>query len=196
MSVSPVLHILVGSLVALVVGAAGATVGLRTDPLNEGTNAEPVAANRTRPLRIHPMPLTILVIGVAAGSALGLYVRTNDFLGPSPRRLALKWAGTGLSPKDIETRIFYTLYAPPVAPKAEAETAQPASPSPAFAGGLFAVPLEDCQLLEGKQGSELGDRLKALGKPLASEVAKCQGSMACFEVIRDLVCAKDKSQSQ
>ena len=115
LSVSPVLHIIVGSIIALVAAAVGSLIGLRRE--SEDSAQPPgsdmrssVVPSPKNILPITPLPLTILVIGLVIGSSVGIYARTNGFFGPNPQRFARQWAGTGLDEKEIQKRLFNHLY--------------------------------------------------------------------------------------
>ena len=111
LSVSPTLHIIVGSIIALVAGVVGSLAGVRNIPSDETSESVPIEhKKRFRPPSVDPMPLTALVVGLAIGAAVGVYARTNDLLGPNPEKFARKWAGTGLEAKEIQSRLFNTLY--------------------------------------------------------------------------------------
>jgi hypothetical protein len=59
-----------------------------------------------------------------------------------------------------------------------------------FSAGLYAITVEDCQLLRLKHGDELRTRLKALGdKRVTNLVEKCKDD-DCLEAIKELLCTK------
>lgn len=244
LSVSPVLYIILGSIIALVAGAIGALVGL---DLESRDKAESGSDDEHNPLRsrknaipINPLPLTMLVIGLGIGSCIGIYARTNDLFGPDPQKFARKWAGTGLDEKKIQQRLFDQLYPPkeitedsesigktptqsgpstdtteqnsntnsqsanseptkalggknniPKAkPSAPHQRSQESPIAKQFSAGLYALTVEDCQLLRLKHGDELRTRLKALGNRRITNLAeKCKDD-DCLEAIKELLCTK------
>ena len=244
LSVSSVLYIILGSIITLVAGAVGALVGLGQgvgDKVESSSDDKPkLVPSRKSVILINLLPLTMLVIGLGIGSAVGIYARANDLFGPDPQKFARKWAGTGLDEKKIQRRLFDNLYPPkeimedsenvaetsaqsgastdtseqksdtnnqsassPVPPQVLGEnknntsTAKPsASPqkreeSPIakqFSAGLYAVTVEDCQMLRLKHGEELRTRLKALGDKRIIDLAdKCKDD-SCLEVLKESIC--------
>lgn len=114
LSVSPVLYIILGSVIALVAGAVGALVGLHQDygVKNESgsDNQSKLLNSRKKAISISPLPLAMLMLGIGIGACAGIYARTNDLFGPNPQRFAQKWSGTGLDEKSIQQRLFDQLY--------------------------------------------------------------------------------------
>jgi hypothetical protein len=118
LSVSPVLHIIVASVMALVMGIVGALAGLNTNPKPERNDSEdnkPEISTREKLVKISPFPMTALIAGLAIGACLGVYTRTNELLGANPQRLVQKWNGVnGLDDASIKRRLFDQLYPPTV----------------------------------------------------------------------------------
>ena len=110
LSVSPVLHIIVGSVIAVAAGAVGSLAGLDAKSKGEPDRDQDVPLDNRRNIQLDPLPLALLVVGLAIGAPLGIYVRTNDLLGPKPERFAQKWSGTELNEDEIQKRLFDTLY--------------------------------------------------------------------------------------
>jgi len=201
MSASPVLHLVVSSIIALVGAVVGALAGIHAEsavsnqkdtpepPITgNGSHAPDSPKSRLRPLNVNPMPLGVLVVGILVGSCVGVYVRTNDWLGPDPQRLALRWSGGGLTEAQIRMRLFDQLY-----PAFEAHQALLGhTDSPVVNSHLpvlFGLSIEECQLLQGKRGAELRDNLKLLSNPdLATITARCNEDEDCLEAIRRVVC--------
>lgn len=112
LSVSPVLHIIVASVMALVMGIVGALAGLDTNPgkENDGQSNE---IRISKPVKISPFPMTALIAGLVVGACFGIYARTNELLGANPQRLVQKWNGvSGLDDNSIKRRLFDQLYPP------------------------------------------------------------------------------------
>lgn len=140
-SLSPVLQVVVGSVIASVAALVGVVSGVSLIPKPE-QNESDSSGNVTREsrstlrhslrygaLQVDALPLGIVVAGLWVGSSFGIYARTNDWLGPNPHRIASKWATSGLSEADIQKQVFNQLY-PPVA--TEPAKDRPA-PNPALA---------------------------------------------------------------
>ena len=126
LSVSPVIQIILTSLIAIIVTLSGALAGISaTQPGNDPQ--EDNKKRRSLSSALDPLPIMCLVMGLAAGSSLGVYARTNDWLGAAskPQKpFAEEWSDTGLSKEEITKRVFYSLY-----PELQ-ETKPPAAPSP------------------------------------------------------------------
>ena len=135
LSLSPVLHIVVASIMAVVVGCVSALAGIdfvesrQKDPGNKepqvGETAPGVARHR---IKVSPFPVAVMMVGLVGGSCLGILVRSNELLSASPDRLARRWAGAGLTEEQIRKRLFDQLY-PPDRSSAEAEKPQDDIPS-------------------------------------------------------------------
>jgi hypothetical protein len=214
MSVSPVLHIVVSSVIALVVGATSALAGTEVSDHVTSASDETAICKTTeftdtpaapkepgkeatffssRRVRIDPTPLAFLIASLIVGSAIGVYARTNDLFGPNPKRIAQKWRGTGLEERDIERRIFDTAYPPAFSQQVENGQIKTSASEAQVGGVLYGVSVSDCQWLQGKHGDELGDRLKSLNNSfLNTEGNKCGGQETCLEVLRDVACQQAK----
>lgn len=200
-SVSAVLHVVVGAIITLVAGVVGALAGLRTEspvttqnncaetPLPDGSSLPESPKSLGKSLSIDPMPLGLLIGGILVGSCAGIYTRTNDWLGPSPHRLAVQWSGSGLAEKDIQRRLFDRLYPPIAAAKPVPDPSAESANDLHSLGVLYGLRSSDCQALQGKRGGELRDKLNLLGRqPVTTIVAKCQEDEVCLDAIREVLC--------
>jgi len=109
LSVSPVIYIVITSLIAFIVSVTSALAGLK---LNEAENHSSDQPNHKHKLQveINPLPMTLMIVGLAVGASLGIYARTNNWLGPRPANFAARWKDTELSNKEISRRLFDELY--------------------------------------------------------------------------------------
>lgn len=119
LSISPVIQTVLASLVAVVVSLSSALAGLRpsepeVDDSQETGSAKDTGHRRRRrfPILLDPLPVMTMVIGLAFGTAVGIYARTNDLLGSRNNLLVEEWKDTGLTAKEITTRVFDSLYPP------------------------------------------------------------------------------------
>ncbi len=92
LSLSPVLHIIVGSLITLVVSIAGILVGIEFKHENltsKSENSPPLAsiAQIRKGAKISLAPLAIMIVGLAVGSAVGICARTNEWFGVNPDKI-------------------------------------------------------------------------------------------------------------
>ncbi|HWS87219.1 MAG TPA: hypothetical protein VN282_09660 [Pyrinomonadaceae bacterium] len=150
LSVSPVIQTILTSLVAVVVSITSALAGLHAGGQADGEEgpaaageSEPRGAksHKSLPVAFDPVPVALMVIGLACGASVGVYARTNDWLGARGKSFAEEWSETGLPPQEITRRVFDTLYPPSPAPGrgAEVTAEEPKQPPPpqqqAAAGG-------------------------------------------------------------
>lgn len=115
LSVSPVVSIVITS----VAGAAAAVIATKSGL--EGRSSKIIAPDE-RQISISssntdPRPLAALVIGLALGSIVGIWVRTHDWLGVDTSMKFKEWTITGLKEDDIARRLFANEY--PYTPYAE-----------------------------------------------------------------------------
>jgi hypothetical protein len=128
-SLSPVLHILVTSILTAAVTAVTAMAGLdglAADSKATATGQESVATSSgpqapsalVAPHRhisrrlITLVPLTVLLFGMVCGASFGTYARSHDWFGADPQSLIRKWRVTKLSDDEIAKRLFDQLYPP------------------------------------------------------------------------------------
>lgn len=217
MSVSPVLHIVVASIVACVAAVVSGLAGVKalSGVVNDSrsaddgkqTGAQTLSAQndrtgmlvpaRARSTVVDARPIGLLLLGIGAGSCFGIYARTNEWLGPDLNHVTSRWSKTGLSQAAIAQRVFERAYplqtsftdSRPQKPGATENVVEGPKLSPQTAG-LFAFPVDDCQLLQGQTGRELADRLKVINqKEVSVLVSKCQADEPCLEAVRYAICA-------
>src|SRR5947209_2819525 len=89
LSVSPTIANTVAAVLALIVTITGVVSGVKA--------AEQPARASKFPISVDVVPVSFLVIGLAVGSSMGVYARSNDLLGPDLTLFTRKWATrTGL----------------------------------------------------------------------------------------------------
>jgi hypothetical protein len=140
LSASPVIQTILASLVAIVVSVTSALAGLHPsdaetdaeheDPPKEGEDARRKKVKKKLPAMLNPLPVMFMVIGLAGGASVGVYARANDWLGARTNSLVEEWKDTGLSAKEITTRVFDSLYPPPMPTGVETQEPAVAAPSP------------------------------------------------------------------
>lgn len=201
LSVSPVLQVIVASIIALAVAATSALAGLK--PESDTTASSGAEGKGSSPrfvpsgLRVSLLPLTLLIVGIATGASAGIFTRTNNLLGLMPEISSKRWSGTGIEKKELEKRMFEVVYAPSEESKTAAaedkgkNTEKPreqARGSSQFVAGLYAATAQQCDLLAGKKGLDLKIVLLGLGDATTkAAVAKCS-SDECLVVIREMLC--------
>ena len=118
MAVSPVIHIVITSLIAFVVSVTSALAGIKVDKGEDKDDAQSARRHKLQ-VEVNPLPMMFMVIGLVIGASLGALARTNDWLGPRAGRFAEQWKDTELSRRELSRRLFDQLYPP-----------QPAAPAP------------------------------------------------------------------
>ena len=214
LSVSPVLHLIVESVVGITVAAVSVLVGIKVLPVSkgdepsEGAEEVPPINSKLPTLKIDLSPLALFTVSLAVGASLGVFARTNEFLGPRPDILLHRWKGTGLNDTQLKSRLFDTLYPPEkepseTSPKGKtdhgtgktADLGIPKDPvqlsSPVhdqLAAGLFTTPVESCDLLRLKHGDDLKTRLQAFAPDILQQPIKQCQSEDCLNFAKELLC--------
>lgn len=132
LSMSPVLHIVVAGILTVIAGAVTALTGLKASVPDEANISEEHPPKEsesfvpsTPPERLRhrfdrrpvtAVPLACLIMGIVLGSSLGIYGRTQDWLGANPQTLVTKWRITKLPDDQIAKRLFDQLYPPVTSP--------------------------------------------------------------------------------
>lgn len=169
LSASPVLHIVIASIMAI----AGGVVATLANPPGRDD-----ASTMARTLGASPAPLALLLAGIAVGSGAGIYARTNEVF-VRPRAVIDRWVNLGLDRVRVTDALFEQLH--PAATDGRANT-----------GLLFGVSVRDCDFVRLQTGSALRARLETLDrKPLHAALERCS-SDECLEALRDLICASDR----
>lgn len=196
LSVSPVLQVIVASIVALAVAATSALAGLKSDAAGGlGAEGSPLRFVQSG-IRVSLLPLSLLIVGIATGASAGVFARTNNLLGLDPEISLKRWSGTGIEKRELEKRMFDAVYAPAEEKTAPAED-KSKSPEKArelgkgssqFVAGLYAATAQQCDLLVGKKGGDLKTVLLGLGDATTkAAMAKCSAD-ECLVVIREMLC--------
>jgi hypothetical protein len=123
LSVSPVIQVVLTSVVSIVVGISSALAGLK-DQENEQPN-ETTKVKRLAAHSFNPVPIMCMVIGLALGSSAGIYARSHNWLGTSTTSIASEWKDTGLSEQEIARRVFDSLYPKSAIPESQSVAIEP-----------------------------------------------------------------------
>ena len=203
LSASPILHVIVGSVIALIVAIVGALAGVQLevgakDESKDTPNGMPVGT--VKGFSVNPLPVAVFAVGLALGATTGIFARTNEFFGPNTERFVKHWQGIGLTDVEIKRRLFEELY--PVASHNHTQAAKSDEKdsnaqleasnmrASALTAALLSVSVSDCQLLAGKHGDELRARLLTINSDgIQSAVKECKGD-DCLNAIRVLICPK------
>jgi len=109
LSYSPVIQVVITSIITLVASITSALAGMRSDP-NEHQARDDAKPKRKLQFEINPYPMMLMIIGVALGASVGIYARANNWLGVRPNKFVEQWRVTGLSDNDISKRLFDDLH--------------------------------------------------------------------------------------
>lgn len=198
LSASPVMEVVIAAILAAVCGVTAAAAGIsKTD----GT--EP-AVLKTR--SVNALPVSVLILGLAAGACLGVFARTRNWLGNSLDSDVKRWAKTGLPERDLYRRLFDHEYpaSPPSATVARnADTGEKPSSetqhvSP-YLGVLFSgesTAIERCPTLKNSKPEDL-QRLLLLtnDERLSHFAARVRDPMVLRAFVMEFLCYDSSSQS-
>lgn len=92
LSASPVVAGVVTTLLGGIAAVVSAFVGVDF----HATRSEESQSHRKSWVRANPLPLTLMIVAVVLGSALGVFARTKELLGPGPEAVARSWKAAGL----------------------------------------------------------------------------------------------------
>lgn len=188
MSASPVLAIILGSIISLIATIVSVLTGINFNTSTQKSESE----ENQKPFQknINIAPLSFLVLFIALGTALGLFCRTNDIFGIQPNIFANKWKGSGFDDKDLKNNLLKYLY---LTFQKKSETNMTSNEgSLIFHGVLFASTADDCGSITSKHGVELKNSLLALNdSTLTILVRNCNDSSA-LEIIKDIICKSNR----
>jgi hypothetical protein len=208
LSASPVVNVVVGSVIALVVAIVSALSGIQSPSVGTGDDSKDESTRFTssnRLVTLNPVPVAIFAVGLAVGATVGLVARTNEVFGPNKAMFVRRWQGTGLTDVEIKRRLFDQLYdatpsqgskahdgdtKPPQGNESRSINSGEVGRRTVLTAGLFAVSAEDCQLLAARHGADLRARLLLLeGDPIKTPLQACH-SDDCLEAIKAILCPK------
>jgi hypothetical protein len=182
LSASPVAGTVLTAVVGVTVVLVSALAGV-----NENTSA---AAAR---LKVDPVPIALVVVGLVLGGPTGIYMRTNFWFGPNSAEIARRF---GVPESKVKERLFENLLpAKPVAeptpegpegPKKVEKNPGPASQRNENVAALLNATVEDCARLSSLHGEELRQQLKARGDVPA--IAAISDPAQMEKVMREALC--------
>ena len=153
LSVSPVIQAVLGVLLTSIVGVVGALAGIQ-NPTEKGITS----------LQITPVPMFLLMIGIALGSTGGIMARTHGWLSPPPAVVA-------------EAKTFSA----PIAQSAPAE--------PAATAGLFATDVNAKRYLRSVEGEQLRAALLDHSTDSCQDAYLTTASPQTLALVRDFLLA-------
>jgi hypothetical protein len=163
LSASPTVHIIIAGLLTAVAGVLSALMGIDA-PASQGQGEDTVAVPKLRPrLRtVHPAPIGVLILGIALGSTLGVYGRTNQWLGPNAPAIVKFWSEQKLDKAVVAQRLFEQEYPLPTAGQPRKDAEHPGTEMGRLGPGvgvLFAHGQEECSRLKAAHGDSLRTEL-------------------------------------
>lgn len=106
LSVSPVVSIVITSIVGSAAAIVAALSGLNEADQEESPKDKPYPIQRP----INPMPLALLVLGMLFGSATGVLARNQHWLGSDVSGEVKKWTDFGLDRKEVLDTVYAAHY--------------------------------------------------------------------------------------
>jgi hypothetical protein len=213
LSVSPIIYVVITSLIAFVVSVTSALAGVKLNQQDEEDQLSPSAkAKRKFKVEVDPFPMTVMIIGLAIGASLGVYARTNNWLGARPKSFVERWKGTELSEKEISRRLFDQLYPAPITPepttvppnaqpsetptvtpdmpnapdgkksKAEREPVTANNSAAVLSGVLFSATVDECASFRTATNDDLRNQLVHLSGSSSEAENIRQQARACSDV--------------
>ncbi len=112
LSTTPVVSGVVTALIALLVSAAGVAAGIsiRASKPAQQTEQEP-ETSKTGPTTVQAAAVAALAFGLMIGASVGVFARTNHFLGRSPKQTVDDWVAAGVPRKEVAMMLFKSTYA-------------------------------------------------------------------------------------
>ncbi|MFN8494790.1 MAG: hypothetical protein U0350_44720 [Caldilineaceae bacterium] len=149
LAVSPVVSIVITTITGAAAAVVAALSGLE-DKANRPDEANKASIGSVR-WNINPLPLAMLVLGLLAGSVLGIAARNYSWLGSEATGEVTQWTqagltGPGWTRADIARKLFESRYSAHSAITNTVTSAEPKGAIP-FGTVLFAVHTEECKTL-------------------------------------------------
>lgn len=108
LSVSPVISVVITSVVGVAAAVVTALSGVKEEP------EKPDARSHQQLPKLAVWPLAVLIAGMLAGSALGIRARNYNIFGPTPATVLAqevgKWTAYGLDRQVVAHRLFEAKY--------------------------------------------------------------------------------------
>jgi len=106
LSVSPVVSIVITS----VTGAAAAIIAALSGLEDKPDEGNPTNKRQRLQWQVSPLPLTMVVIGIATGSIVGINARNHHWFGSSVSAEIAQWTDLGIAEPAIANRLFEQRY--------------------------------------------------------------------------------------
>jgi tetratricopeptide (TPR) repeat protein len=116
LSVSPVIATIITSIIGAVVALISTLSGVK--PQVEIQKDESGSTSSPR-WQVNPIPLACLIVGIVAGSVVGIWARNQNWLGTNLQTEVQQWATMGIPEQDIVQRLFEQHYPQDASSKTE-----------------------------------------------------------------------------
>ena len=176
LSVSPVLQVLISSIITLIASAITVIVGLKPSESNSSSSSTNLEKFIDR--RINVIPMAIFLSSLAIGTTISIYNRTNDKFGLHPNNLVDKWFEDSLSRQRWKEELFRKTYLDGINDNQQRQ----------FTAGLFRVNADECGMLISKSGEELRASLLQISNGRFDSVIRSCNSERCLEELRNMIC--------
>jgi hypothetical protein len=174
LSVSPVLQVVVSSIITFIVSVVSVLVGFTyTNGTINDVNSRTILNKR-----INILPLALFVLSTAIGVSFGIYNRTNERFGLYPDNLINRWSEDSITRERMKVDLFKKMY---IESNEESKQKQ-------FTAGLFSVTVDDCGSLISKKGEDLRASLIQVSNGQFDSLIKSCDSDTCLNSIRDIIC--------
>lgn len=161
LSISPVVGIIISGITTISVSAVSILSGLKYQAEEDDGKKEYIKNISS----LDVFPVAILCVGLAIGSALGIYTRTHKLF----------------DDHSVFVKIRNKSKNNPCVPKGNQVDEKEGTV-------LYSLTVEECQLMEQKHGKELRALLKTLGDKNVQFLAKSCSNDSCLEALKNMFC--------
>lgn len=212
LSVSPVVSIVVASVIGVAGTVVAALAGVEQRPMviddsdkteDSASKAEKATGHTDPPQNlngerrvVNTVPLAVLVVGIVIGALLGIYGRNQGLLGSTLSIEVSEWVSQGIEKDEVARRLFEARYPTQTLTTCEDGpfTLPPASTSNTeshivLGTWAFAVVSSECPALRGLQGEDLHRELESSNTVQFRNLAQIITDTAILEsLVKDVVC--------
>ncbi len=184
LSVTPVVSIVITSITASAAAVIAAMSGVQR------TDGDSGGGRRLFPfdLRVSPVPLALLMVGMMIGAPAGVMVRSQNLLGLDVRSEVKMWTDLKVPADDVAQRLFDARYPPGAAAQGTGPAIAPA--------GLFSGPAQSkCKFYKTESDADLLAAWKTAtpANGLMTVLAKTIDEPALFRKVWEALCAAGSS---
>ena len=190
LSLSPVLQIILTSIISLLVSIIGIMAGIQP-----ASDSAKIISFKKLQVSINPLPVSLLIIGIAVGATYGLFARTNSFFGEDPQYLKKQLLQSGFSPDSasmyVKDHMLDALWqrkqtsslANNIIFKEKQNDLNPGS-----VAGLYSVNSTFCDIIRLKHGQALYALLRSLDDARINNYLSVARDSTSLEALKSLLC--------